>query len=89
MNEKNKAQQNYFNKKLNINCALINIILNIGIPIKPFSTQRQNIIAYFNILANLKIKIDIYIFVNGFFEHMNHLTNDKKEDYYGFIVGIA
>ncbi len=31
----------------------------------------------------------MYIFVNGFFEHMNHLTNAKKEDYYGFIVGIA
>ena len=77
-------------KKLNINHALINIILNIDIHIKLFFTQRQNIIAYFNILANLlknfqnkntylkfinqKIKIDMYIFVNGFFEHLNHLT---------------
>ena len=40
-------------KKLNINCALINIILNIDIHIKLFFTQRQNIIAYFNILTNL------------------------------------
>ena len=82
--KKIKHSKIFSTKKLNINHALINIILNIDIHIKLFFTQRQNIIAYFNILTNF-----MYIFVNGFFEHMNHLTNDKKEDYYGFIVGIA